>query len=144
MKQFACWLFMASLFAGAASIAGEKRLLVAPGDILTKQQPLGGWSTVKILLVDTWPDGSKAAHVLTYEDSAAKPDAALVPKLGVRVWHAPIDAASSAERSYRGSRRSGSGNGRRVLSTRHEQVGRDARHDYGAVCRNHHLFLAEV
>jgi len=94
MKQFARWLCMASLLAGAASIAGEKRLLVAPGDILTKQQPLGGWSTVKILLVDTWPDGSKAAHVLTYEDSAAKPDAALVAKLGVRVWHAPIDAAS--------------------------------------------------
>jgi len=52
MKQFACWLFMASLFAGATSIAGEKSRMAAPGDILTKQQSRGRWSTIKILLVD--------------------------------------------------------------------------------------------
>ena len=97
MKRLAGWLVIAALFAGSASFAQEKVTMLAPGDVLTKQDSPGRWSTVKILLVDTWPDGSKAAHVLTYDDSAAKPDAALISTLGVRVWHAPIDAASFSD-----------------------------------------------
>jgi tetratricopeptide (TPR) repeat protein len=75
----------------------EKRLEVLKlqrGDIITQQKEEGGWSTIKILEIDQWPDGSETAHCLLYQASRSKPSMADVESLGVYAFHAPIDAGS--------------------------------------------------
>jgi len=71
----------------------DQRLIVQVGDIIV-QQNSEGWSAIKILAVDLWPDGSYAAHCLTYQSTRTKPTIESLEKTSVRVWHAPIDAAS--------------------------------------------------
>jgi tetratricopeptide (TPR) repeat protein len=72
----------------------SKQLQLKPGDIITQQQKSGAWSVVKILLIDTWPDGTSTAHCLTYKEAHNKPELGALDKLGVRIWHAPILASS--------------------------------------------------
>jgi len=67
-----------------------------PGDILTQKSDSGKWHVVRILEIDTWPDGTKTAHCLTYEDVKFKPKLENIQSLNVRIWHAPI-----AEESFR-------------------------------------------
>lgn len=84
--------------------AGSKTLEVSAGDVITQKQDDGSWATILILLVDTWPNGSKAAHCRTFENSASKPDMKAVSRLAIRVGHAPIDAASFADWERVGNR----------------------------------------
>jgi tetratricopeptide (TPR) repeat protein len=70
-----------------------KLLIVRPGDLIV-QQDKAGWKAIKILAVDAWPDGSFAAHCLTFESSPVKPTAESLKRAPVRIWHAPIDAQS--------------------------------------------------
>jgi tetratricopeptide (TPR) repeat protein len=70
-----------------------KTLIVKPGDLIVKKDK-SGWAAVKILAVDPWPDGSSAAHCLTYESTVSKPTVESLRQAGVRIWHAPIDARS--------------------------------------------------
>ena len=69
-------------------------LHVKAGDVIAKREESGQWSVRKVLLVDDWPDSSQAAHCRFYDKVATRPTLADVRKLGVRVGHAPIDAAS--------------------------------------------------
>lgn len=75
-----------------AQAAGQP-LIVKAGDLIV-QKGESGWSAIKILAVDPWPDGSAAAHCLTYEDAASRPTADSLKHVRVRIWHAPIDARS--------------------------------------------------
>ncbi|MCA9016518.1 MAG: tetratricopeptide repeat protein [Planctomycetaceae bacterium] len=72
----------------------SEQLNLKPGDIISHQTEDGDWSTVKILLLDEWPDGSFAAHCMTYHSTPEKPTKSTVNELSVFIWHAPIDAAS--------------------------------------------------
>ncbi len=83
----------------STTVAGQhdmhsKQLQLKSGDIITQQQENGAWSVVKILLIDTWPDGTSTAHCLTYHEAHNKPVIGALDKLGVRIWHAPILASS--------------------------------------------------
>lgn len=69
---------------------------IAVGDIITQPSEGGGWSVLKILAIDTFPDGFSTAHCLAYNDAPYKPSLASLPTLGVRIWHAPIAAESLA------------------------------------------------
>src|SRR5262245_38852482 len=60
---------------------------VVPGDIIAQQEG-GSWHVVKILQVDSFPDGTSTAHCLSYNNSNSKPSATSIATLGVRVWHA--------------------------------------------------------
>ena len=71
----------------------ERELTVKPGDVIVNQDK-GQWSAIKILAVDQWPDGSSAAHCLTYKAVPTKPSLESLQQAAVLVWHAPIDAAS--------------------------------------------------
>jgi tetratricopeptide (TPR) repeat protein len=93
MKQS---LMILMLSFSTSLLAGSKPLEVSAGDVITQKQQDGTWATILILLVDTWPDGSKAAHCRTFENSSTKPDLKAASHLAVRVGHAPIDAASFA------------------------------------------------
>jgi tetratricopeptide (TPR) repeat protein len=64
-----------------------------PGDVIVRSDE-SGWHAVKILLMDSWPDGTKTAHCLTYDVAAEKPAIEALAEAGVRIWHAPIDAGS--------------------------------------------------
>jgi tetratricopeptide (TPR) repeat protein len=68
-------------------------LRVKPGDLIV-QQANEGWAAIKILAVDTWPDGTSAAHCLTYIPTPGKPTVETLKSAKVRVWHAPINAGS--------------------------------------------------
>jgi tetratricopeptide (TPR) repeat protein len=74
----------------------NQKLIVRPGDLIT-QKDKDGWHAIKILAVDPWPDGTSAAHCLTYNPLPNKPSVASLKQAGVRVWHAPIDAGSFKE-----------------------------------------------
>lgn len=71
----------------------EHKLTVGPGDIIV-QKDENGWTAIKILAVDPWPDGTAAAHCLTYKSVLAKPTIHSLGRAEVLVWHAPIDAGS--------------------------------------------------
>ena len=75
------------------SIQVKPSLVVKPGDLIVKKQH-DGWRAIKILVVDPWPDGTSAAHCLTYKSVPSKPSADTLQKAEVHVWHAPIDAGS--------------------------------------------------
>jgi tetratricopeptide (TPR) repeat protein len=80
----------------ADSSPQEQRLVVKPGDLLV--QPDGkNWVAVKILEVDSWPDGIVTAHCLTYQPLSSKPTIDSLQQVKVRVWHAPIAAGSFAK-----------------------------------------------
>lgn len=68
-------------------------LIVKAGDLII-QKDKSGWSAIKILAVDPWPDGSAAAHCLTYETTSSKPTFESLKAAKVRIWHAPINASS--------------------------------------------------
>lgn len=71
-------------------------LMVKPGDLIV-QQDEHGWSAIKILAVDEWPDGTSSAHCLAYQPVPDKPSFDSLQRAAVLVWHAPIDAASFNE-----------------------------------------------
>ncbi|TDM04813.1 MAG: tetratricopeptide repeat-containing protein [Ideonella sp. MAG2] len=69
------------------------KLVVKQGDVIVQKDGTG-WSAIKILTVDPWPDGTAAAHCLTYKSAKSKPTIESLKNAAVLVWHAPIDAAS--------------------------------------------------
>ncbi|WP_071873544.1 tetratricopeptide repeat protein [Atopomonas hussainii] len=71
----------------------NENLMLKTGDILI-QSGVDGWSAVKILEVDLWPDGTSVAHCLTYKELPVRPTIELLKQAPVLVWHAPIDAGS--------------------------------------------------
>jgi len=73
----------------------RQSLKVAPGDVIAQQEG-SSWHVIKILQVDSFPDGTSTAHCLSYNDSKSKPSATSIATLGVRIWHAPILASSFA------------------------------------------------
>lgn len=73
---------------------------VKVGDVLTEQAD-GGWATVKVLAVETWPDGTRVFHCLFYRRSEAKPTLASSKLLPVFLRHAPIDGRSFGTRFER-------------------------------------------
>jgi tetratricopeptide (TPR) repeat protein len=68
-------------------------LTVKPGDLIVNRDEQD-WSSIKILLVDPWPDGSAAAHCLIYDTLPTKPTLEALRSTAVRLWHTPIDAGS--------------------------------------------------
>ena len=74
----------------------KQKLTLRPGDLIVQQNE-DGWSAIKILAVDAWPDGTSAAHCLTYRSVADKPTVESLRRATVRIWHAPIDAGSFDE-----------------------------------------------
>lgn len=71
-------------------------LVVKPGDVIVQHNE-NGWSALKILAVDPWPDGTSVAHCLMYEPVSCKPAVNSLSESMVRAWHAPIDAGSFSE-----------------------------------------------
>lgn len=59
------------------------------GDVITNKTATG-WSTVRIIAVDAWPDGTEVAHCMFYETTAERPELGEVSSLPVKVMHAPI------------------------------------------------------
>lgn len=55
---------------------------------------MNGWVAAKILEVDSHPDGTATAHCLIYESQSDKPTIESSRRIQVRVWHAPVAAAS--------------------------------------------------
>lgn len=63
------------------------------GDVLVHHDE-DGWSTVKIIAVDRWPDGSGVAHCLMYVPTPDKPAPASLAGLRILALHAPIRASA--------------------------------------------------
>lgn len=63
------------------------------GDVIVQHSPTG-WATIKIIAVDTWPDGTETAHCIVYESISERPKLAGTSSLAKKVMHAPIAAAS--------------------------------------------------
>ncbi|QWT19338.1 tetratricopeptide repeat protein [Bacillus sp. NP157] len=63
-----------------------------PGDVLVGLGDDDLWTTVKILAIDPWPDGSAVFHCLFYEKSSRRPTPETVESLKVVAWHSPIAA----------------------------------------------------
>lgn len=74
----------------------KEKLLVKPGDLIV-QKDKNGWSAIRILAVDLWPDGSAAAHCLTYKSVPFKPTMQSLTNTPVLIWHAPINAGSFSQ-----------------------------------------------
>lgn len=74
----------------------NQKLTVALGDLIV-QKKNDGWSAIKILAVDPWPDGTASAHCLLYRSMPQKPTAESLAHAEVFAWHAPIDAGSFSE-----------------------------------------------
>lgn len=64
------------------------------GDVITVQRENGEWACTRILVVDTWEDGTETFHCLCYKPTAEKPTEASVDSLDVAVFHAPIAGES--------------------------------------------------
>jgi len=77
----------------SAAGSPEQGLELLAGDVIVQKRE-DGWSAVKILAVDPWPDGSAAAHCLMYRPIAHKPTMTSLKQAEVFAWHAPIDAAN--------------------------------------------------
>ncbi|WP_147404340.1 tetratricopeptide repeat protein [Nocardia panacis] len=60
------------------------------GDVLIRREDSGEWSVVKVLAVDSWPDGAPLLHCLMYRATAEPPTPATVPSLEVLAYHAPL------------------------------------------------------
>ncbi|NRR33976.1 tetratricopeptide repeat protein [Oxalobacteraceae bacterium] len=96
---FFAFIFSSLGISGAnvqAHIHGEQKLVVSPGDIIV-QQDKRGWSAIKILAIDPWPDGTSTAQCLTYRSVSTKPTTDSLKQAAVLVWHAPIAAGSFSE-----------------------------------------------
>jgi tetratricopeptide (TPR) repeat protein len=85
-------LGISTAHANAPSLQSQL-LIVKAGDLIARKNE-SAWEAIKILAVDPWPDGSSAAHCLTYESSVSKPTVESLRSGRVRIWHAPIDARS--------------------------------------------------
>jgi tetratricopeptide (TPR) repeat protein len=73
----------------------EKTTSLKAGDVIVQRDPKG-WATIKIIAVDTWPDGTETAHCIIYEVVSERPELGRMPSLPKKVMHAPIAAASFA------------------------------------------------
>lgn len=76
-----------------SSVSDEHSLVLKPGDVII-QKDEDGWAVVKVLAIDPWPNGMDSAHCLTYKSLSKKPTMESLKKAEVRIWHAPINAAS--------------------------------------------------
>lgn len=94
--QMAFRSILAIAFMALGTSAHSSSNALKPGDVLAQEGDSGKWHVVRVLEVDTWPDGTKTAHCLTYEDTESKPTLDSIQSLTVRIWHAPI-----AEESFR-------------------------------------------
>lgn len=74
----------------------KEKLSLKTGDLIV-QKDTNGWSAIKVLAVDAWPDGSAAAHCLTFKSTSSKPTVESLRKASVLAWHAPIDARSFSQ-----------------------------------------------
>jgi tetratricopeptide (TPR) repeat protein len=72
-------------------------LQVSAGDVITSRDG-EKWALVKVLAVDTWPDGSRVAHCMTFKSMQEKPSLGSAAIGDVLIWHAPINAASFQEK----------------------------------------------
>jgi len=89
------WILLISVVVSADVWGGNlNHTNMKPGDIITQKNEKGEWSVVKILEMDKWPDGSYAAHCLTYKSVSNKPAKTSINNLSVLIYHAPIDAKS--------------------------------------------------
>lgn len=82
-----------------AEPSATNRLTVKPGDLIAMRDGQG-WRAVKILEVDQWPDGSAAAHCLSYKPMTEQPTVESIAHAEVLIWHAPIDAGSFGEEGW--------------------------------------------
>lgn len=63
------------------------------GDVIIHNDEQYGWSAVKLLVIDTWPDGSETFHCLMYRPMRERPTPDAVAGLDILGYHAPIDGA---------------------------------------------------
>jgi tetratricopeptide (TPR) repeat protein len=63
------------------------------GDFIILQDDNGDWNTVRVVEIDTWPDGSEVFHCTRYRPTRERPHVDALRMLEVVVHHAPIDAA---------------------------------------------------
>jgi tetratricopeptide (TPR) repeat protein len=76
-----------------ALLSEERRLVLEVGDLIV-QKSEHGWAAMKILAIDPWPEGTAAAHCMTYESLSRKPTVKSLKRTPVFIWHAPIDSAN--------------------------------------------------
>lgn len=69
----------------------------AVGDVLVSRQGDRAWQAVKVLAVDTWPDGSDTLQCLLYQPIATPPTAESFRSPDDPGIHGPISAAGFAE-----------------------------------------------
>ncbi|WP_312316095.1 tetratricopeptide repeat protein [Stenotrophomonas sp.] len=67
------------------------------GDVITSPLESGEWHTIKLLAIDTWPDGD-TFHCLCYRTTREKPTVDTLATLDVAVYHAPISADGFRQR----------------------------------------------
>lgn len=80
-------------------IVRPQSLELRAGDVITLRQA-DGWHVVRVIAVDSWPDGTSVAHVLTYDVTAERPSLSAAASLPVRVMHAPVRAESYGEEGW--------------------------------------------
>lgn len=61
------------------------------GDVIIHFREEFGWSAVKILVIDTWPDGSETFHCLMFKPTPDRPTTDTAAGLDILGYHAPID-----------------------------------------------------
>lgn len=88
MQRAALAFVAVALWALAAPAAAEPARF-QDGDVLTHSEA-EGWSTIKVIAVDTAPDGSSIVHAMLYAPTPARPDMATLPRMAVLAMHAPI------------------------------------------------------
>lgn len=95
MKLLAALLsvFGISFAQANGTTSAHEGISVKTGDVLV-QISESGWSAVKVLEVDLWPDGTAAAHCLTYQPLKNKPSIKSLERASILVMHATIDAGS--------------------------------------------------
>jgi len=76
----------------------EMKRSFAVGDVLVSRQDDGAWIAVKVLAVDTWPDGNDTLQCLLYRPIANPPTAELFHSPDDPGCHGPISAAGFGER----------------------------------------------
>jgi tetratricopeptide (TPR) repeat protein len=63
------------------------------GDLIIRHDEGRGWSTVKILAIDRWPDGTETFHCLIYRPTLDRPTPEMTDTLDVMCYHVPVDGA---------------------------------------------------
>ncbi len=66
------------------------------GDVLVQPRE-AGWSVVKIISIDSWPDGTAVAHVLLYDDTPDRPTLRSSAAVSPRILHMPLDAGAFSQ-----------------------------------------------